>query len=271
MERLSTVLWAAATLALVAGCGAGAPPRAAAPGERLELGVVGITARIGGDDVLSSGFVLDGDRGLVLTAAHGVWGARSLRLATALGVLHGRIVARAPCDDLAVLEVYPRIPGLSALPAAPAAASSTRLLRSLGRRSDGAATAMASIPVRTAEPVASVEPPLPDAGVPLDSPLVPAVSGGPVVDPAGRLVGMAESAATASTAVTVPWPHIRARLRELGPGPRRVFVGWARQYRCAGRQHAYARGQHPGYRAADARLDPRIPPTRIPGTEGLDG
>ena len=119
----------------------------------LDFGVVGVDARIGDDDVLGSGFVIDGERGLVLTAAHAVWGARSLKLATGLGVLHGRIVARAPCDDLALLEIHPRIPGLAALPTAPARLDRRRqLLRSLGRRQTDAAgggDAIASIPVRT--------------------------------------------------------------------------------------------------------------------------
>ena len=52
--------------------------------------------------------------------------------------------------------------------------------------------------------------------------------------------------ARASPAVTVPWARIRERLDEFVPGPRRVFVGWAQQYRCVGRQHAYARAMHPG-------------------------
>lgn len=273
MDRLGMMLCTVAALGLLAGCGGqGQPREAAAADDRLDLGVVGVSARIGDQDVRSSGFVIDGDRGLVLTSAHGVWGARSLRLATALGVLHGRIVARAPCDDLAVLEVHPRIPGLAALPSAPAGPAGDLLLRSVGRRHDGRTSAMASIPVRISTTrAANVSLPLPSAGVALDSPLVPEVSGGPVVDPADRLVGMAESIGASSTAVTVPWSHIRERLAQLKPGPRRVFVGWKQQYRCVGRQHAFARRMHPGYRASDARLDPRIEPTRIPGAEGLDG
>jgi S1-C subfamily serine protease len=257
----------------VHGCGDAAKPAAPSAGQRLDLGVVGVSAKIGADEVLGSGFVIDGDRGLVLTAAHGVWGARSLRLATGLGVLHGRIVARAPCDDLAVLEVHPRIPGLAALPTAPEGATQDQLLRSIGRRHDAPAAALASIPVRTTAAPASGTPklPLPTTGIPLDSPLVPEVSGGPVVDQAGRLVGMAESLDAAAAAVTVPWARIKARLDELRPGPRRVFVGWAQQYRCVGRQHAYARAMHPGYRASDARLNAPVTPTRLPGLEGMDG
>lgn len=276
MDRLGVILCTGAAVAVVAGCGVEEERRAAASTEqRLELGVVGVNARIGNHDVRSSGFVIDGDRGLVLTTAHGVWGARSLKLATALGVLHGRIVARAPCDDLAVLELHPRIPGLAALPPAPAGPASNQILRSIGRREAGAATAIASIPVRTtAAPSVAADVPLPRAGIPLDSALVPEVSGGPVIDPAGRLVGMAEARGAPTVtapAVALPWARIRGRLDELRPGPRRVFVGWAQQYRCVGRQHAYARKMHPGYRMSDARLDPRVAPTRIPGSEGLDG
>jgi S1-C subfamily serine protease len=185
-------------------------------------------------------------------------------------------VARAPCDDLAVLELHPRIPGLAALPSAPATAGGGQLLRSIGRRYDAPASALASIPVRTTlvPPTANSEAALPTAGIALDSPLVPEVSGGPVIDEAGRLVGMADSMADAGAvapAVTVPWARIKERLDELRPGPRRIFVGWAQQYRCVGRQHAYARATHPGYRARDARLYVPIAPTRLPGTEGIDG
>jgi S1-C subfamily serine protease len=285
MDRLESMVRTSAALCCVTvavgGCGGAERHATSPPGsaQRLDLGVVGIDARIGDGAVLGSGFVIDGGRGLVLTAAHSVWGARSLKLSTGLGVLHGRIVARAPCDDLALLELYPRIPGLAALATAPVGSSGGQLLRSLGRRrTDPGATAAAitSIPVRTtSEPLRSgAELPLPSAGIALDSPLVPEISGGPVVDQADRLVGMAEAVGApgaASPAVTVPWARIRERLNELKPGPRRVYVGWAKQYRCVGRQHAYARAMHPGYRRIDARLDAPIAPTRVPGTEGVEG
>ena len=267
----------------LAACGEDEPRPAApppSPQARLDLGVVGIAARVGSDNTLGSGFVIDGDRGLVVTAAHTVWGARSLKLSTALGVLHGRIVARAPCDDLAVLEVYPRIPGLAPLPAAPAGSPARgQLLRSLGRRLADigpAAPALATIPARTtaSAPSEGLLLPLPKGAMQLDSPLVPEVAGGPVIDAAGRLVGMAQTSAgpaTTAASATIPWSLIKQRLAELKPGPRRVFVGWAEQYRCVGRQHAYARSLHPGYRASDARLNAPVAPSRLPGTEGLDG
>jgi hypothetical protein len=83
--------------------------------DRLTFALVGIESQIGGDPVRSAGVVIDADDGLVLTTAHSLWGAKSLRLSTGVGVLHGRIVARAPCADLAIVETEPRIPGLVAL------------------------------------------------------------------------------------------------------------------------------------------------------------
>ena len=83
--------------------------------KRLELGVVAVEARVGGDQVLASGTVVDAERGLILTSARSVWGATSLKLDTGLGILHGRIIARAPCDELALVETQPRLPGLVSL------------------------------------------------------------------------------------------------------------------------------------------------------------
>src|SRR3954462_1897692 len=93
---------------------AAAPPRSAQAG-RLNLSVVAVEARVGGDAVHGSGTVIDADNGLVLTSARAVWGATSLKLETGVGILHGRIVARAPCDELALVETQPRVPGLVSL------------------------------------------------------------------------------------------------------------------------------------------------------------
>jgi hypothetical protein len=85
-----------------AGCGGAShhPPAASSrplsAEQRLNLGVTAIVAVIGGDHVRSSGIVIDGSRGLVLTAAHSIWGATSLRLTTGVALVYGRVVGRAP-------------------------------------------------------------------------------------------------------------------------------------------------------------------------------
>ena len=71
---------------VVLAAAAAALASAAASDDAVDLAVVGIEARIGGDPVLSSGVVIDADQGLVLTSAHTrSWGATELRLATMLG------------------------------------------------------------------------------------------------------------------------------------------------------------------------------------------
>ena len=106
---------ATAVLASMAHAGEAAAPGRLSLAKRLELGVVAVEARVGGDQVLASGTVVDAERGLILTSARSVWGATSLKLDTGLGILHGRIIARAPCDELALLETQPRLPGLVSL------------------------------------------------------------------------------------------------------------------------------------------------------------
>jgi S1-C subfamily serine protease len=241
-----------------------------APAGALDLGVVGIDARIGDRRVRSSGAVVDARAGLVVTSAHSVWGATSLRLETGLGTLHGRLVARAPCAGLALIEIQPRLPGLDALPAASGGTPpATELLTAVGRRQGG----MLSIPLRAVgtEPTASFDatmPPL-DGAIRLDGAVVPEASGGPVVNAAGELVGMA-IATGAGDGLAIPWAIVQARLAELQVDERRIYVGWREHYRCAPQLHAYAEREHPGYRASDAVINAPVPATRLPGTRDLD-
>ena len=235
----------------------------------LQLGVVAIDARIGDERVESSGTVYDPRAGLVVTSAHTVWGATSLRLNTGLGILHGRVVARAPCADVAVIEIQPRLPGLVAPEPAGYSPRATELLSAVGRRAD----ALLTIPVRAAGTATDtrIEPGLPplDSAIRLDAAVVPASSGGALVDGRGEVVAMT-MATTRGGAVAVPWSTIQARLRELRMDDRRIYVGWRSYYRCAPQLHRYARREHPGYDPKDAVINAPVPATRLPGTEGLD-
>jgi S1-C subfamily serine protease len=267
---LALVLGTAALL-FVAGTGDDKVSAADNPatGGQLQLGVVAIDARIGDERVESSGTVVDPRAGLVVTAAHSVWGATSLRLTTGLGILHGRVVARAPCADLAVVEIQPRLPGLVAPKPAGYAPEASELLSAVGRRAD----ALLTIPVRAVGTAAAapIEPGLPplDGAIRLDAAVVPASSGGALVDGRGEVVGM--TLATASgAAVAVPWSTIETRLRELRVDDRRIYVGWRSYYRCAPQLHAYARREHRGYDPKDAVINAPVPATRLPGTEELD-
>lgn len=252
--------------------GAPAQVSAAARGEGwLNRSTVAVAVAVGDTPSYTSGIVVDARRGLVLTAAHTLWGARSIKLGTDVGVLHGRLVARAPCDDLALIEAQPRMPGLSALPIVDAQPAG--VLTVVGRRWDPSLPegpqALLSIPTSTIGPSgrAQLHPLLPSLeAVPLDGSVVSSSNGGPVLDARGRLVGMAV-ANSASQGLVVPGRVIRTRLSELRPGESTVYVGWRERYRCAPRLNAFAAAAFPGFKPADARLNPEVAPTRLPGIE----
>jgi S1-C subfamily serine protease len=252
-----------------AGSDSGSTAREPSGDDRLKLGVVAIDARIGDGRVHSSGTVIDPRAGLVVTSAHTIWGATSLRLTTGLGILHGRIVARAPCADLAVIEIQPRLPGLVAPPTTTTSPQATELLTAVGRRED----ALLTIPIRVAGTAAAMraEPGLPEMerAIRLDAALVPGSSGGALVNDKGEVVAMT-MATPRGGALAVPWSAVEARLRELQVAKRRIYVGWRSQYRCAPLLHTYARRKYPGYRPRDARIYRTVPATRLPGTQELD-
>jgi S1-C subfamily serine protease len=242
-------------------------------GQRLDMGLVAVLARIGNQEVRSSGTVIDGDRGLVLTSAHSVWGASSLKLATGVAVLHGRIVARSPCDDLALVETQPWVPGMVALPQARGRIEPGPL-NAVGRRwgDDGGDIVSTSAQAASGRPrglplLAAIA-----GGVRLDGALTPEASGGPVLDSAGRVVGIIDvaSARGAQKAVAIPIRLVRDRMQDLRPGPGSLYVGWSEYYRCTPLQHAYAAAAYPGFRPRDARLNAPVAATRLPGTQGLD-
>jgi hypothetical protein len=284
---------ALAVAVLVAGCGSGSaaddgrpgpdgggtPQRPAASaagqaGSRADLAVVALTARIGDEVVESSGTVLDADRGLVLTTAHSLWGATSLKVTTGLALLHGRIVARNPCDDMALVETQPRLPGLVA---APRRAAGAMAGGATGGNDDDTSVVVASRGdgrvVRTSVELGaaggSASPaPIARSAIPLRGALPAKATGSPVLDTDGRLLGMVEIARASgrTQAAMLRVRTIDARMRELQPGDGPVYVGWRRHYACTGRLDAHARAQHSGYRARDARLNRPVRISRLPGS-----
>jgi S1-C subfamily serine protease len=224
--------------------GAGSPPKA----DRVGLGVVAVEARVGGDAVYGSGTVIDAENGLVLTSARAVWGATSLKLSTGLGIVYGRIVARAPCDGLALVETQPRLPGLVSLAGLTGTAPAVGTpVTAYGRRLVRPGTGMLTLPARVS-----------GAPLKLDAPLVPEAAGGPILDAQGRLLGIA-----APSGGAIPWAAVKLRLDELQPGAHRVFAGWRDQYGCSTRLNRLTLAAHPAFKPQDARLVVPITPTRV--------
>src|SRR5215211_8091406 len=224
--------WIAATvlLAVVAGCGGSsdAPPAqrpaATTPAQRLDLSVVALTARVGGERVESGGVLVDVDRGLIVTTAHGVWGARSLKVATGIAVLHGRIVARDSCDNLAVLETQPRLPGLVAVrPSADGTLLTGRPIVAARRRSGlpsrGPELLTQRVTVKPGAARALLRGMRGRRTMRLEGVLPAAASGAPLLGADGRLAGMAQIVQRRGKIVraALPWDAIGTRMRELKP------------------------------------------------------
>jgi len=218
-----------------------------------ELSVVRVMARIGNDTVLSTGYIVDAEQGRVLTTAHSLWGATSLKMQTGLAVVHARVLARDPCDDIAIAEMEPRLSGYTQLPG-----GGSRGVVALEPRGPTLSplTGVTGVRVRATS-----------AGA-LAGHVGARDTGAPVLDAAGRVVGIVRSGQGRS--VIVPWRTISSALGELTPGKGTDVAGWRQYYRCSGRMQAYERREHRGYRLADARLNSPVPATRLPGTQNVD-
>jgi S1-C subfamily serine protease len=121
--RTSTIIGSLlAGLAVVsAGCGSsqstGATGQKAPPVVDPARAVVSVEGIYPDKKTQVTGVIYEASQGLVLTANHAVEAAPSINVRLSNGrVVHARAVARAQCHDLAVLKLFPRPPGLAALP-----------------------------------------------------------------------------------------------------------------------------------------------------------
>jgi S1-C subfamily serine protease len=149
-----------------------------------------------------TGWVLDGSKGLVVTAAHVVNEGTRYRVATGGRARPATLVGNAPCEDLALL----RVKGAAGLPDVPLGKGSgveqNETVVALGFP----ASATATDKVTSTRGVVSSESttfrdPSPDVpayqeAVQTDTALNPGFSGGPLADLDGRLIGVNAAART---------------------------------------------------------------------------
>jgi S1-C subfamily serine protease len=174
-----------------------APPSIPEIIEAVRPSVVLVDVSVGGQSVGGgSGWVLDAERGLIVTNAHVVNAGTEFSVGLASERRTAEIVGVAPCEDLAVLRVADT-EGLRTLPMGsqsdlrqgqtvialgfPASASLTAELT--------ATTGIVSV-VQTAFDRESLDVPKYPNVIQTDAALNPGNSGGPLIDEAGRLVGV---------------------------------------------------------------------------------
>jgi S1-C subfamily serine protease len=201
----------------------------------------------GGRHAHGTGLIYDAKRGLVLTSNHYLEGARSIRV-TVNGktAVRGRPVARAQCKDFAVVELRPRPRDLTAIRfgnsdevTAGDKVSALGYLQPPGQKkaslikTDGT---VSSTSVSSA--VHDDLPPLPSVTL-HQAPLQLSMSGGPLVNEQGELVGLDTMLKGGTVGDSGPWPAVtgnwlRDWLRELKPGKGSTYVGWKSEHRCHG-------------------------------------
>jgi S1-C subfamily serine protease len=149
---------------------------------------------VGDDGVGGTGVVIDARRALVLTNAHVVNGTTALRVKVGDASVPARVFAKAPCDDLAVLQLVNPPAGLQALPVDSSASLEVGdHVTALGypdtnadtlNVTDGTASAVNESTVSQAD-----LPDLPNT-IQHGAAINPGNSGGPLVDDEGRLIGI---------------------------------------------------------------------------------
>lgn len=199
---------------LLSGCATGGPAGFAGIVRRVAPSVVGVADDRG---VLGSGFLLAGTRRFV-TAAHLVGSPRgALSVVAPEGRWPARVLRADAELDLAVLEGSGDLPmpGLALRADALPAAGDWVVV--LGRPFGAKVTA--TVGIVSAEPGAVVEPAALRSRLQLNAAVNPGNSGGPVVDLAGRVVGVVSAAlpAGAGLGFAVPAPVLAAFLQSL-PG-----------------------------------------------------
>jgi S1-C subfamily serine protease len=253
----------AALAVLAAGCGDETPKsqaerRAAADAQRAVVLVEGV---YGDRRTSATGVIFEAKQGLALTANHPIEGAPAILVTMPDGTLmKGRLVARAQCHDLAVLELRPRPRGVTPLPFGdPDAVGVGDPVTTLSYQLKAAETdAPALSSVRgtiTAVNVRETFTPLPpmDPLLAHQSPLGPSGSGSPLVDARGRMIGLNTLVAhprdggLPGVEYALSANYIRERLRQLKPGKAGALGGWRDEHdACHAALHRLIAAGHSG-------------------------
>jgi S1-C subfamily serine protease len=199
----------------------------------------------------ASGVIWDADKGLALTSDHHVEKAGTIEVSVnGETPLHARLVARAQCNDFAVLALHPKPAGLTAIDVVDsntlqigdevnaigylrsASASKASLIRTTGG-------------VSSVDVSAPVSPDLPDLPSVIlhQAPIQLQMAGGPLVDNRGRLVGLitlVPGHASSAPYAAVSSHYIMQRMSELEPAPGGELSGWEDQHACHGQMQKIA-------------------------------
>jgi S1-C subfamily serine protease len=245
------VLTCLAALA-VSACGGdsgGNDSTSGSPGQAApEQAVVYVKARYADRHTEGSGFIVNADRGWILTSDHAVEAAPSITVFAHDGkIMHGEVIARAQCNDFAVLALHPLPDHLRALAfgdshaVRPGARVRTVAYGLPSASSPGLQIVSTTGTVAANDVKATLHPMLPPMAplIAHQVPLGQGASGAPLLDGHGRVIGMntlvgedhgAGTIAGLNYALTSEF--LAARLRQLRPGAEGGWTGWRGEHRC---------------------------------------
>jgi S1-C subfamily serine protease len=236
------------TATVVAGCGGGGGSSTLSQQDlikQVKPTVVELTGKRGQDTVGGSGVVIDAKKGLVLTNGHVVAGVSALKAkvgdnASTAGP--ARILAQAPCDDLAVVQLTNVPPGLTQIKLGSSAkVKSGEQVTVLGypasfsnpeTQTVVSTNGTVSSPNVAAEP----DPSLPKypSTIQHQAPVNPGNSGGPLVNSQGELIGLNTLGNTQQGGRTIQGQYyaisidrIKTLLPNLESGKNQAYVGWS--------------------------------------------
>jgi S1-C subfamily serine protease len=211
------------------------------PGETRAPGAQGQHAH-------ASGVIWNARRGLVLTSDHIVENAGSGSIEVVVNgqpPVHARLVARAQCNDIAILELHPKPAGMTAIQVGDSSALAVgSQVTALGYLKPASAPKPKPIAtngaVSAVDVSASLSPDLPDLPevVLHQAPLQAQMSGGPLVNDRGQLVGVSTlvpGAPSTGQFGAVSSSYLQRRISELKPDATGVFMGWKDQHACHGK------------------------------------
>ena len=185
-----------------------------------------------------SGVVVDAKRGLVLTNAHVVAGASSIKATVGSTESNATVLGQAPCEDLAVIQLRPKPPGLQqATLGAASSVSSGDKVTALGfpgafessvadrrlQATDGTVSSGAA--------PGTIAPDLPKypALIQHQAPISPGNSGGPLFNDKGEVVGIntiGSSGERQNQNGAISITRAKSDLRDLMSDRNSGYLGW---------------------------------------------
>jgi S1-C subfamily serine protease len=207
---------------------------------KVKPSVIQIYGRLGSSVYSGSGVIIDTSNRWALTNAHVTDGLSSMKARTGEFETPASLVATAPCDDVSLVQLSSLPPGAKAIPFGSSAnVVAGQRVEALGypgsfedyTQQKLSATAGAVSVDGTVSATPEDDLPTYESVIEHQAPIGHGSSGGPLVDSAGRLLGLntlgQDVDVTQNQAYAISIDHIKMLLPTLESGSSVAYVGWS--------------------------------------------